>query len=398
MAKYILIFAPAWNIWSDLREIMNSYYTDDLVQRLIVLWLMALLVLYANNARLVDEDLSALRATAGAYVVARFTTMFVFLTSSFASYQHRPQSRLMAGLICVSLLLAIPLFLESVSIGAKAAVAAVIVAYQEVVWILCLGPWIKRKLSLKYSTAVDIAHEIDRMAAFFIIILGEFVYSVVVGDPAGVGLTPGYAKAVCTLAVAFCLNWLYVSGDGSLHAAHPIRRSVPTAFAFFFLHLPMSAAFLIGGHIAALGTRLDRFDGGQRWLLGGGLGIGTFCLWVYGMLFRSEDSTCLVLPKNVRIAMRFVVAIILVLLPLTHDTLSATQLTVTIMGLFAFLTVWETVGGLASGVKMFEPWSEGRHPPREDDVEGSGGSGGSGVNDGVETGTTSKAEEARGEE
>lgn len=223
LTKYVLIFAPAWHIWADLRE-MNSYYTDDLAQRLGVLWVMALLVLYANNARAVDEDLAAMRTAAGAYLVARFSNMATFVVSSFASYQHRAQARVLAGFMCGGMLLVTPLFLEAVSIRAKAAVAAVVVVYNEVTRALSLSPWIKRRLRLRYSTAVDIAHEVDRMAAF-IIILGEFVYNVIVGDPAGIGLMAGFAKAFFTLVIAFCLNWLYVSGDGSLQATHPIRRS-----------------------------------------------------------------------------------------------------------------------------------------------------------------------------
>ena len=97
LVKYVLIFAPAWHVWSDLREIMNSYYTDDVVQRCIILWIMALLVLYGNNATLVAEDIGAMRATVGAFMAARFTVMLVYIISSFASFQHRPQARLMAG-------------------------------------------------------------------------------------------------------------------------------------------------------------------------------------------------------------------------------------------------------------------------------------------------------------
>ncbi|KAJ6440117.1 low temperature requirement protein A [Purpureocillium lavendulum] len=371
LAKYILIFAPAWHIWADLREIMNSYYTDDLIQRLVILWVMALLVLYANNARLVDEDIGAMRTTAGAYVVARFSTMCVFVISSFASYHHRTQARIMAGFMCVGLLITIPLFFESVSIQAKAAVVAVMIFYQECTWALTLSPWIKRRLKLRYSTAVDIAHEIDRMAAFFIIILGEFVYSVIVGDPAGVGLTSGYAKAVFTLIIAFCLNWLYVSGDGSVQATHPIRRSAWTAFGFFLLHLPLSASFLIGGHICAISTKLHEFEDGQQWLLGGGLGVGLFCLWVYGMLYRTEDEDCLILPKYPRIGMRLIVAIILIVLPETHDHLNTTQFMAVVMSLVAFLTVWETVGGLLKGATFFEPWTDIHEPPEEVLEEGS---------------------------
>lgn len=346
---------------------MNSYYTDDLPQRLVILWVMALLVLYANNARAAADDIDAMRTTAGAYLVARFSTMSVFLISSFASYQHRAQARVLAGFMFIGLFLAIPLFFESISIRGKAAVVAVMIVYQEFTWSISLSPWIKRRLNLKYSTAVDIAHEIDRMAAFFIIILGEFVYSVIVGDPAGIGLTPGYAKAVCTLVIAFCINWIYVSGDGSLQATHPIRRSAWTAFGFFLLHLPMSASFLIGGHICAISTKLHEFEDGQRWLLGGGLGVGMFCLWVYGQLYRTEDEDCLILPKQARIGMRLIIAIILAVLPETHDHLTATEFMVIVMSLFAFLTIWETIGGLMKGASIFEPWT-GVHPP-DDEVE-----------------------------
>ncbi|QUC22817.1 uncharacterized protein UV8b_07058 [Ustilaginoidea virens] len=369
LAKYMLIFAPAWHVWADLREIMNSYYTDDLAQRLVILWVMALLVLYANNARRVD-DVAAVRTAAGAYLVARFSTMCVFLVSSFASYQHRAQARVLAGFMFAGLLMGIPILSEDVGLGAKAAVAAVMIVYQECTWSLTLSPWFKRRLKLRYSTAVDVAHEVDRMAAFFIIILGEFVYSVVVGDPAGVGVTPGYAKAVCTLVIAFCINWIYASGDGSLHATHPIRRSAGTAFAFFLLHLPLAASFLIGGHMCAVSTKLHRLDDGQRWLLGGGLGAGLLCLWIYGQLYRAtEDEACLVLPKQYRIGMRLVVAAVLALLPATHRHLTATQLMVAVMSLFALLTVWETMGGLMKGACVFEPWTDTRAPLDEGEAE-----------------------------
>ncbi|KAL1868226.1 hypothetical protein VTK73DRAFT_3788 [Phialemonium thermophilum] len=367
LVKYLLTFAPAWYVWSDLREIGNSFYVDDLLQRLVILWVMALLVLYANNANEVDKDIWAMRTTAGAYMVARFTTLCVFLIASFASYQHRVQARILAGFMFVGILLVVPLFFEGVSIRAKIAVVAVMIFYQEFTWALTLSPWIKRQLKLKYSTAVDIAHEIDRLAAFFIIILGEFVYSIIVGDPAGIGLTSGFVKALCTLVVAFVLNWIYASGEGSAQATHPIRRSAWTAFGFFSLHLPLSASFLIGGHMCAISASSHELEKGQRWLLGGGLGVGMFCLWIYGMLYRAGPrDKDLIMSKIPRISMRLVVAIILVTIPAaSEEKLSVENFMIVIMVLFLFVLVWEAVGGLLKGFHIFEPWDD-RNPPSED--------------------------------
>lgn len=347
---------------------MNSFYTDDLAQRLVVLWVMSLLVLYANNANFVDESLTAQRVTAGAYLVARFSTMSAFLIVSFASYQHRAQARILAGFMFLGLFITIPLFLENVSVKAKAFTVLAAIVYQEATWAITLSPWIKRQLKLTYSTAVDIAHEVDRMAAFFIIILGEFVYSIIVGNPAGVGLTAGYGKAVCTLVIAFTLNWIYASGDGSIQATHPIRRSAWTAFGFFLLHLPLSSSFLIGGHIAAVSVHSNHFEDGHRWLLGGGLSVGLFCLWIYGMLYRTEGEDALLLSKPLRIGMRLVIAVVLVIIPETHGHLNTVEFMLIVTGLFAFLLLWETIGGLAKNARIFEPW-DARHPPAEDDEE-----------------------------
>lgn len=70
------------------------------------------------------------------------------------------------------------------------------------------------------------------------------------------------------------------------------------------------------------------------------------------------------LPKQARIGMRPVVAVVLVVLPETHHRLDATQFLAIIMALFAFLTLWETIGGLLKGATLFEPWTE-RDPPEE---------------------------------
>lgn len=269
---------------------MNSYFNDDLLQRVLILWMMALLVVYGNNATRVDEDIEALRATVGVYMIARLTSIIIYISYSFASHQHRPQVRFYAFLSTIGLSIWIPLYFEDISIHAKIAVTVVAIVYEDVSWFTAYGPWIKKKMKLEYSTAVDAAHEIDRQGAFYIIILGEFVYGIVVGSPAAIGLQTRTIRAVWTLVIAFCLNWLYVNEDGSVENVHPLRRAVWSSYIWFFAHQPLSMSLLIGGHMCAVSVSTEELSMGEKWLLCGGLGIGLFFLWILSMIVKSKDG------------------------------------------------------------------------------------------------------------
>ncbi|PLB43630.1 hypothetical protein P170DRAFT_393489 [Aspergillus steynii IBT 23096] len=379
LAMYILILAPSWHVWSDLRELMNSFYNDDLLQRVLILWVMAVLVVYGNNATLVDKDLGAMRATVAAYMVARLSCNAAHLFYSFASYHHRAQQRLWCLLATLALCIYIPLYVKSVSIRGKIAAAAVGIVVEQCVWIFCYSPAAKRVLKARYTTAVDIAHEIDRFAAFYIIVLGEFLYQIVVGSPAAIGLNLGLLRAVWTLVIAFCLNWLYVHNDGALDGTHPMRHSVYTAFSWITLHLPLSGSLLASGHVAAASAAEDRFGDAERWLLCGSLGTGMFCLYGLALLFESKDAPgTLILGKHFRVIMRPITGLIIVLLGLA-DSLDITAMMSILMALVAFCLIWENVTSLRRDAKIWERWENTEYPEERDDVvpiigEGSGNS------------------------
>lgn len=269
---------------------MNSFYNDDLIQRILILWLMALLVVYGNNAPLVNEEIGAMRSAVGSYMVARVSCTFAHLYYSFGSYHHRPQQRLWVGLSFVCLAIYIPLYFESVSIRGKIAAAAVAVVCEELAWVFCFSPAAKKLLRVKFSTAVDIPHEVDRFAAFYIIALGEFLYLIVVGSHAAVGLNERLLRAIWTLIIAFCLNWLYLHADGSVESTHPLRHSIWTAFPWSLMHLPLIASLLAGGHVAAVSVEEEEFEDAQRWLLCAGLGVGMICLYIFALLHGSKDE------------------------------------------------------------------------------------------------------------
>ncbi|KAK9489784.1 bacterial low temperature requirement A protein-domain-containing protein [Lipomyces doorenjongii] len=366
LVKYILILTPTWHVWSDLRELMNSFYTDDLAQRVLILWIMVLLVIYGNNATYVNEDISAMRATVGAYMIARMSATTTHLLYSFASYHHRAQQRLWFCLSIVGLCIYIPLFVESISLRSKIAVASVGIIVEESIWVFCYAPAAKKLLRARYTTAVDIPHEIDRFAAFFIIVLGEFLYSIVVGSPAAIGFNDRLLRAIWTLIIAFCLNWLYVHNDGAMKGVHPLRHSVYAAFLWVVLHLPLVASLLAGGHVAAICARSSELQVGQVWLLCGGIGAGLIILYLVALLHKSEDgSGTLLLPKPARLVFRPVSGIIIICLPLAHD-LGITSIVSIVMALSVLCVVWENITSLISGAKFWEKWVDTKYPEIND--------------------------------
>ncbi|CAI7612174.1 unnamed protein product [Penicillium bialowiezense] len=346
-----------------------SNFADTLAEdisgpKLVKYIVMVTLVVYGNNAPLVDEDIGAMRSAVGSYMAARVSCNLAHLLYSFASYHHRPQQRLWVALSSLSLCIYIPLYFESVSIRGKVAAAAVAIVVEIMVWILCYSPAAKKLLRTRWSTAVDIAHEIDRFAAFYIIALGEFLYLIIVGSYAAIGLNERLLRAVWTLVIAFCLNWLYSHADGALDTIHPLRHSVYTAFPWALIHLPLIASLLAGGHVAAQSVSEKEFEDPQRWLLCGGLGVGMLFLYIYALLHKSNDKPgALVLNKPFRLVMRLAVGIITILLPLAHH-LDATEVLSIIMALFVFTLIWETVTSLKKGACFWENWTDTDYPEK----------------------------------
>jgi low temperature requirement protein LtrA len=312
-------------------------------------------------------------------MVARVTSNLAHLVFSFASYHHRRQQRLWVVLSTICLCVYIPLYFEDVSTRGKIAAAAVAISLEQITWVFCYSPAAKKLLRVKYSTAVDIAHEIDRFAAFYIIVLGEFLYLIVKGSNAAIGFNEGLLRAIWTLIIAFCLNWLYTHADGSMESTHPLRHNIYTAFSFAVIHLPLIASLLAGGHVAAASVAEEDFEDAQRWLLCEGLGVGMMCLYFFALIHACQDEPGTLLMtkvslmlqqslawflisfQHVRIIMRPITGLITILLPLAHH-LNATEILSIIMAMYVACLVWETVGSLKKGACFFERWRDTDYP------------------------------------
>jgi hypothetical protein len=132
--------------WADAKENANNYYNDDALQRTGVLWIMALLVVYGNNAVYVAEDPAAMRLTVATYMVLRFSQICFYALYSVASHHHRTQNRAYFLMILLGMCIWIPLLFESVSLRAKAGIAVVGIFYEVGLTGYpnhkCLGDWI----------------------------------------------------------------------------------------------------------------------------------------------------------------------------------------------------------------------------------------------------------------
>ncbi|KAJ1031695.1 hypothetical protein NDA13_002085 [Ustilago tritici] len=186
IVRYILTYTAAWMVWNYMREIFNAFFVDDLPQRLLVLGVMACLMVYGNNAPAAEEmwEESGARATAiGSYLLAGSMVFGMLTFYSFYICQYRVQIRAQA----IVWSLVVGLWIGSIFVGVKACIAMVTVALvlEYGSWMFFYSPLFKRMANLRYSSAVAIEHEIDRFTDFVTLVHGEFLFSVLSGQPAG---------------------------------------------------------------------------------------------------------------------------------------------------------------------------------------------------------------------
>lgn len=305
----------------------------------------------------------------------------VNLFYSFSVHHHAFQLRFQNVAVLLLLPLWTPLFLASVSARAKVVAAIVAFGMEQLTYSATHNAVFRRVFGLRFSTAIDIDHEVDRMAAFFTIVLGEFLYGLVWASPAGLsGVDAPFGRAALSLLVAFCLCWLYTASDGSREnteaGVHALRWRATHALQWVVLHLPLSAALLIAGDICAVFVKYGhtgvgvaaspdtpakegeaKFPTDQewkalRWQFCGGTAIGVFCLsWIALLHHEIDEDECtrrlLFVHYPWRRCVRLPVAVAIALLPLAPpDRLSITGLLGAVTALLALAVVWETVGGL----------------------------------------------------
>lgn len=357
LGKYVLVFIPAWTIWADLKDFMNYYFNDDIIQRVFVLWILMLLVVYDNNCLFVDdlENRTPLLTSIVAYFLARASTGIIIVVYSFFIPEHRLQMRVFGlGAIIFGACWFFILLIHS--IWGMVVFASLLLFIEQVHFCCNVHPWVKKNvMKLTHSTALNIEHEEERFHAFYIIALGEFLYSIVAGSPLRSGWNTNLAKGISVLVTAFMFMGIYASKDGSFKATHALRRSATTAMVFIYAHFVAIASLLIvgdaGAHLSEYEEKyLEEEDFGVLMFFHGGILIALGALTALSYADRDETPVGIhPVPKWARVGFRVPVGCLILGISWAYKSLTIVK----IMWLDALFMILLTAYEFA----VMNPWS-----------------------------------------
>ena len=221
--EFIILFLIAWRIWKDLQEFMGKYHTNDLVERLFVIWIIILATLYGNNAPYLLDAREPSNVTVVIFLV--ILASFIVLESAYSvfipSLRRELALRLVAAGITMSLW--IPATFVHYPIRAGLIFAAIVTEYLTAAFVAT--PLAERILKQQRLNNLDMDHWVERVQDFYIIILGEGVLSLIKGSPLGKGITDQAGTGVLALVAYYVLSAFYFNGDQSRRYVHAVRRT-----------------------------------------------------------------------------------------------------------------------------------------------------------------------------
>ncbi|ABN68220.1 predicted protein [Scheffersomyces stipitis CBS 6054] len=368
LLKYILLFVAAFTIWADVKDFVNYYYSEDLFQKLCLVWYLLLLMLFANS----HYDIATSRASAAytivPYMLARMSLSITLVVYSFYIPELRFQQRCYAATIFVTTCLWIPVIF--ISTRAKIGLSIVIFVLEQTSFMVIHHPSFRRYFRLTTSTALNIEHEVERYSVFVTIAVGEFLYKVAANGSLGSGLSLRFLRGVFMILIAYAIFWIYIYGSTAKKAIHALRRSGLTAIIYLYGHLPLVAGIVLaadaGGDLSSLtNTNLHRhpveellvhgeelFNRSEEneelnlyalaFFFAGGIGAALVSLCALGLLDASLDPPkTFLLPRFWRVIWRAPVGVVVAMLPFAE--LSSTVLMGVITALLLILVIFESV-------------------------------------------------------
>jgi low temperature requirement protein LtrA len=228
----------SWKVWTDVTQLISWFNTDDVMQRLEILFLFTCLLGLTTNmiqSFAPDPAHNTYTMMVAFYLAATlFEACYCALTGALLPLVRG----VMASHILV-LILPSALWIASIHVSMPVRLALVFPALamdlygHGVVLFLFRYSWghgdtrIGRRLAhwFDFFPAMNIEHRVERMNAFVALVFGYSVISVLFQNYAEFGLNAFLGKSILGLCQAFIFNWLYFDVDGANLHVHAIRRS-----------------------------------------------------------------------------------------------------------------------------------------------------------------------------
>ncbi|RDW71363.1 hypothetical protein BP6252_07926 [Coleophoma cylindrospora] len=380
LLRFCITFIMSWKIWSDLALIISWFETDDVIQRVSVLFIMACLLGLTTNmlnafqgtyTQLVAFYLAA-RLFMGSYclILARVIPMVRGMMIVQATIVVIPAALWIAS-THVEMPIRLALIWIAIYLDLCAALSAIFIIRGARYFGKKVEAWMDRVF--EFIPAINIEHKVERTNAFVTLVFGYAVVAIIYQNSASHwGVTAFYGKAVLGLVQTFCFNWIYFELDGDDLFAHAIRRSVFSSMIWNTAHIPFIMAFTLGG--AALSKLVVATDCpnanlealtesymqkseleipiGLRWFYCGGLGIALCFMGIISLSHVHKESGGARLRKAYRLANRFCVCIIILCLPTAHR-LNSLQLVSIVTGLLIWVLLLELWGASCPDESFF---------------------------------------------
>ena len=220
---FIILFLLAWRIWKSLQDFMSKYRTNDVIERLFVVWALVLAMGYGNNAIYVFDDEHASSLAISIYLVFKGSLLVIEAYYSLHIAHIRRRVMLQAMLSMPALAFWIASYWFEYPTRAVLIFIAVIVEY----WTSAVieTPLADRFIRDKRKEILNTDHWVERLQDFYIIILGEGVLNLIRGSPLGEGITPKAGAGVSVLWLYYVISCLFFNGDSSRRYIHATQRT-----------------------------------------------------------------------------------------------------------------------------------------------------------------------------
>lgn len=166
--KYGITFLHAYQTWSDLCRMCNSYYMNDGLQRTLILIVMGIMTIFANNVfNIFDKDSPgkiSYYTSVTFFQLVHLLIIITFMVYSFYITVHLVRMRILGIANTMSFICSHVLFFFSGWQG-RTFPAILALATEHACWFAVQSPFVNRQIYTKFLNAVNIEHEKDRMTA-----------------------------------------------------------------------------------------------------------------------------------------------------------------------------------------------------------------------------------------